>query len=323
MKRLLWGTALLCLAVPIRPSQSVAQLRRWPLRSVEKTITVDGRERVYYVFAPLKANRELPLVLVLHGGGGGARKMERNLRFNHLARREGFLVCYPQALHSNWNDGRGVNFIPEQRDNIDDVKYIRAVVNDIVKQHRVDRSRIFVTGASNGGIMSHRLAAEASDVFAAIAPVIGGMSPAVARNFHPKYPVSLFIIQGDADPLVPIEGGFIRFGFGRKRLRGKVIPLKETIAKYLRHNRIAGKPTVTMLKDTDPDDGTTTQATLYPPGAGGVKMQVYLVHNGGHTWPGLPGRLPERLVGKASRDFQATEEIWKFFRSCPPRKQRP
>jgi len=287
------------------------------LRAAEKTVQVDGRERSYLVFAPRRSTGKLPLVFVLHGGGGNGRQMERHSGFNALARREGFLVCYPQGYEKNWNDGRGVEFLPAHQKNIDDVKFLRQVVDEIAKEHEVDRSRVFATGISNGAFMSHRLAAEASDVFCAVAPLAGGMAVPIAQDFQPTHPVSLFVIQGDSDPLVPFAGGEV--GAKRGRKRGKFIATADAVGKYLAANGVKQKPTSTQLEDTDPKDGTTTEATIYPPGENGAKVQLYIVKNGGHTWPGTRPYAPERLIGKVSQDFNASEEIWKFFNSCPPR----
>ena len=210
------------------------------------------------------------------------------------------------------------NSLPHIRENVDDVKFLRQVVDTIGQEHQLDRSRIFSTGISNGAFMSHRLAAEASDLVAGIAPLVGGLPLSLAEKFNPRYPVSLFVIQGDADPLVPIEGGDV--GYRRGKKRGKFIATRDAVAKYVHLNQINGKPTVSQLQDTDPDDGTTTEATVYPAGATGAKVQLYVVKNGGHTWPGKPAYLPERLIGKASQDFNASAAIWDFFQSCPPRK---
>ena len=175
---------------------------------------------------------------------------------------------------------------------------------------------LYSTGISNGAFMSHRLATEASDLITAIAPVVGGMAPAMAKRFHPDQSVSILVIQGDADPLVPIRGGMV--GFPRGRKRGEFLPTEETISLYLRRNGNQGDSTVTTL-DRDEQDGTSVEIRRYPDGPGGVRTQVYVVRNGGHTWAGRPLYLPEMLIGKASQEFSATEVIWEFFKSCPPR----
>jgi len=245
--------------------------------------------------------------------------LQRYTRFNDLAAKEGFLVVYPEAVDGNWNDGRGIEGVRAQQENIDDVKFVRTILDCMSKEHKIDRSRVFCTGISNGAFMSHRLATEASDVITAIAPVVGGMAPAMAKKFHPDQPVSILIIQGDADPLVPIRGGMV--GFPRGRKRGQVIPTEETISLYLRRNGNQGDPTVTTL-DRDEKDGTSVEIRRYPDGPGGVRTQVYIVRNGGHTWAGRPLYLPEMLIGKASQEFSATEVIWEFFKSYPPRQAR-
>ena len=308
----------LLMQLPFPPSVNGQLLQR--NRGVEKSIVVDDRTRTFIVFSPKQQTKApRPLVFVLHGGGSGtARQLERFTKFNDVAEREGFISCYPEGYDGNWNDGRGVDFIKAHSENVDDVKFLRSVVDQISQDHQVDRSRVFATGISNGGFMSHRLAAEASDVFAAVAPVVGGMAIPIGENFKPEYPVSLFVIQGEDDPLIPYAGGEVGYRLGRKR--GRFLPTTTAIGKYLERNNVQDQPTTKRLPDTDPDDGTTTEVKIWPDGNDGSKVQLYSITNGGHTWPGRPLYAPERLIGKVSNDFDACEEIWKFFRSCPPRK---
>ena len=287
--------------------------------AVEQSVTVDGISRKYLVFAPKGFEKPLPVVFALHGGGSNARQMERYTRFNPLAAKEGFLVLYPEAVEGNWNDGRAIPSVRAQQENIDDLKFVRIIVDSLSREHKIDRSRVFCTGISNGAFMSHRLATEASDLIAAIAPVVGGMAPAMAKKFHPAYPVSILIIQGDADPLVPIRGGMV--GFPRGRKRGQVVPTEETISLYVKRNGNQGEPAEATL-DWDEKDGTSVEIRKYPDGPGGVKTQVYIVKNGGHTWAGRPLYLPETLIGKASQEFSATDVIWGFFKACPARQAR-
>jgi polyhydroxybutyrate depolymerase len=283
---------------------------------VEKTIQVDGRQRHYIVFIPEKVTSPAPVVVALHGGGGTARRMERNTKFDDLAEQDGFIAVYPESVGGNWNDGRGVEFMQAQRENVDDVKFIKAILDDVAKDHKIDRGRVFATGISNGGFMSHRLAAEASDAIAAVAPVVGGMAPAVADKFRPRFPVSILIVQSDSDPLVPIDGGDVVLGQGRAR--GKVISTHDAVAKYVERNGNRGDPVGSTL-DADPNDGTTVAVTKYPDGPGGAKTWFYLVKNGGHSWPGRAQAARQGATAKTSRDFSATETIWDFFKSCPAR----
>ena len=303
-------TLLASIATPAEPNGG----------AVEHSVTVDGISRNYLVFAPKRFDKPLPMVLALHGGGSNARQMERYTRFNDLAAKEGFLVVYPEAVDGNWNDGRGIAGVRAQQENIDDVKFVRTILDRISKVHRIDRSRIYTssTGILNGAFMSHRLATEASDLITAIAPVVGGMAPAMAKRFHPDQSVSILVIQGDADPLVPIRGGMVGFPRGRKQgevlpTRGDNLPLPAAERQPGRFNR---------------DDLGSRRAGLarigrdqevLPDGPGGVRTQVYVVRNGGHTGLDARSTCPKMLIGKASQEFSATEVIWEFFKSCPPR----
>jgi pimeloyl-ACP methyl ester carboxylesterase len=124
----------------------------------------------------------LPVDLAFHGAGSSARQMERYTRFNDLAAKEGFLVVYPEAVDGNWNNGRGIEGVRAQQENIDDVKFARLIVDRLSEVYKIDRSRIYCTGISNGAFMSRRLATEASDLIAAIALVVGVISPSLASR---------------------------------------------------------------------------------------------------------------------------------------------
>jgi len=278
-------------------------------------LTVDGRERAYIMQAPERHDGPLPVVLFFHGGGGRGENMARN-GFRDMVAREGFIAVYPSGWRGNWNDGRNAARILSQQEDVDDVKFVRAIVQDIATGHRIDRSRIFATGVSNGGIFCHYLAATAADLVAAIAPVIGGLAEPIASSFMPSHPISLLVIQGDADPLVPKDGGPI----GRSNRGGRVIPTEAMLGLYLARNGVSGQPTEEPLPDTDPDDGCRRSVRRYPPGEGGVKVEYWRIHGGGHTFPGsrrISTTDREARVGKTSRDYDGLEVIWRFFEACP------
>jgi polyhydroxybutyrate depolymerase len=195
--------------------------------AVEKTINIDGLERRYLVCVPRRVQEAMPVVLAFHGGGGSPRQMEQHTALDEVVEREGFVLAYPESVGSNWNDGRGETFILAQRENINDVEFVRRLLDVLTEEHKINRGRVFATGISNGAAMSHRIAAEASDVIAGIAPVVGGMAPAIAEKFKPEFPVSILIIQGDSDPFVPIAGGTVVAGRGRAR--GEVPPMKDVL----------------------------------------------------------------------------------------------
>ena len=267
--------------------------------TVEGKIEVDGRERTYRLHVPPGCKKPAPLVIEMHGGGSDAKKAERHGGWSDLSDAEGFIVVYPEAVEGNWNDGRGEKTMKSHRENIDDVKFILALVDSI---DGVDPKRVYATGASNGGMMSHRLGIEATDRIAAIAPIIGGIPEAL--DFNPKAPLAVMIIQGTKDPLVPYEGGAV----GARGREGKVLPTEEAVKRWVDHNG-GGEAVEEKIDDKDPDDGcTVTRITC-------GKVIFYRIDGGGHNRPGGRSYLPERVIGKTCGDFDSTEIVWAFFKA--------
>ncbi len=129
-----------------------------------------------------------------------------------LADREHFIVAYPQAFERSWADGR--NDTSAEKQGVDDVGFAKAVIEDITTKQTLDRSRVFATGLSNGAIFIDRLACEAADTFAAIAPVLGAVAKITAASCRPRLPVAVVAVQGRADLdyiwTAPSRGGWVR-----------------------------------------------------------------------------------------------------------------
>jgi polyhydroxybutyrate depolymerase len=282
---------------------------------VEHQFTWKGVERRYLVHAP--RNRapgvKAPLVLVLHGGGGNAEgtiKLTKH-RWDELADRDGFVVVYPDAVDKNWNDGRTVESSEAHREKVDDVGYFSAVIDAVSKSENVDPRRIYATGISNGGFMSHRLGRELSSRIAAIAPVAANLQTAEDFAVVPSRAVSVLAINGTEDPLVPFGGGDVHF---LKLKRGKCLSAKETIAWWVKVNGCAAEGVAGAVPDRDAGDGTTVRTETHGGGRDGTEVILYIVEHGGHTWPGGLQYLPAVLIGKTCRDFDASDVIWAFFK---------
>jgi polyhydroxybutyrate depolymerase len=285
-----------------------------PTLAVESRVEVQGLDRGYLLFVP----RDLPpgprpLVLLFHGEGGVPRGTEEYFGMDEIAGDGGFLVAYLEGLEKSWDDGRGI--APGGTRGTDDVAFVRAVVDQIASRNPVDRSRVFAAGMSTGGMFCHRLAAEAPDLIAAIAPVCAPIARPYIDEFRLDRPISLFALLGDADPIIPLGGGFVYPG-GLQR-RGEVSGLDETLAHYLAAAGIEGGPEVQPVEDPV-EDGTSTERWIYPVGIGGTRVVVGMVRGGGHGLPGRVRSYPEWAVGKSSKDFDGSRAIWDFFASCPP-----
>jgi len=279
---------------------------------------VQGQISRTYIFYVSDSARQtgagLPLVVALHGGGGTAEQMMRFSRFNALAAKEGFAVAYPQGIGRAWNDGR--IFRGRSETDADDVGFIRAVVADAATLAPLDRRRFFAAGISNGGFMSFRLACAAADLFRAIAPVTATMPSDLAPHCKLAVPVSVLLINGTADPLVPYGGGHVRGPFGAPR--GAIWSTDRTIAFWAQHNRCAAAPAIAAWPDRDTGDGSRVIETDWRGCAGG-RVRLLRIEGGGHTWPGGTQYLPAGWIGTTNRDFDATEAIWNFFKTAPAR----
>ncbi|MCI0635197.1 MAG: prolyl oligopeptidase family serine peptidase [Actinobacteria bacterium] len=281
--------------------------------TVERSLDHGGIARTYRLHVPpgLDARKPAAVVLVFHGGGGNGKQVERYTRLSALSDREGFIAVYPDAVDGNWNDGRAVAKLRAQREKIDDVGFACAVLDALAKERAIDPKRVFATGISNGAFFSHRLAAERSERIAAIAPVVGGMAPAVAAAFAPAKPVSVLVIQGTEDPLVPYGGGTVA------RDRGELVDTAEALRLWAEHDA-CGKPAADeALPDAAPRDGTRIVRVRRSGGRDGTEVVLLRVDGGGHTWPGGRPYLPELVIGRTSEDLDATEEIWRFFAAHP------
>lgn len=275
-----------------------------------------GIERTYRIHLPSSAGRAgpMPLVLALHGGGGTGLNMEQLTLggFNRLSETHGFAVIYPDGVDRHWNDGRGVADYRAHREDVDDVGFISALIEHLAQTQGIDRGRVYATGISNGGLLSMRLAHELSHKIAAIAPVAISVTDKIAAMRAPARPIPIVLIPGTHDPLVPWDGG--NLGFQGGRAVGRVLSVAETVRYWVNHNRCAPTPTVTREPDRSPGDGTRVRREAYAGCSEGAEVVVYVVEGGGHTWPGGLPYLPERVIGRTSRDIYANEVIWDFFK---------
>jgi len=274
-----------------------------------RSLMHDGASRSWGEIIPHRCRIEAqpcPVIVFLHGGGGMLNGVELAQRVGMAESAPGrdYVLLAPDALDQNWNDGRS-----EIAGGIDDVGFIRAMLGDLQRRARIDRERIFATGASNGGMMSFRLGCEASDLFRAIAPVIASMSVDLVRSCSPEKGVSVLMIQGTADTLMPYGGGPVAARFGS---RGSVVSSEQTLELWARILDCRQSPTRSRLgRAGDP----TSVSILRYQGCSrdGAALQRWTVEGGGHTWPGTrSNRLVERMFGPTA-DFTATDVILDFF----------
>jgi len=280
-----------------------------------QTLQFEGQERSYYLHLPpdYNAASRLPVVFVLHGGGrADGDEVAGRTGYNKIADREGIIVVYPNGVDAQWNDGRGKTF-RKARDNtdVDDVAYISSLIDRVIRDYRGDASRIYVTGLSNGGMMTFRLGCEISDKLAAIAPVIANIPENIIGTCTPESPLPVLLMNGTADPLMPWNGGAVGF-LGKKM--GEVVSTADSVSFWVQHNQCSPAPKLELLADTDLDDGSSVEVTSYGNCLNSSEVILYTITGGGHSFPG--GNIPDRplLLGRKNNDIIAAEVIWDFFK---------
>jgi polyhydroxybutyrate depolymerase len=278
----------------------------------------DQLKREYYVYVPsmVSGKAPVPLLMVLHGKGGNGESMILLSRkaFNKLAEKEGFIVVYPDGFEKNWNDGRKDDSTNDRahRENIDDVGFLSALMDTMIRKYSINQKKIYVTGMSNGAIMAYRLACELSHRVTAIAPVTGNIPPLIIPGCSPSRPVPVLAINGTDDPVVPYGGGMIISTLLKTNL-GKVMSTEASVRYWALRNGCSPNPVISKMPDTNPKDGTRVTVKKYLNGKNGAEVILYEVTGGGHTWPGGIQYLPKKMIGRTCRDFDAAEVIWSFF----------
>ncbi|MFN8413605.1 MAG: PHB depolymerase family esterase [Anaerolineales bacterium] len=264
-------------------------------------------ERSYILHIPASVNLKepVPLVLVFHGGAGNAENAIRMTGFNQIADENGFIVAYPNGTGRledkilTWNGGGCCGFA--QNNHIDDVGFVRAVIADIETVASINPKQIYATGISNGGIMSYRLACEAADLFAAIAPVSGSL---MVSPCNPTEPVSVLHFHGTDDQHILYDGGF-----GPKSLVNvNFTSVKDSVNFWVGFDQCQNQTTTTPLSDIQLDEWKDC--------ANQTNVILYTILGGQHAWPGSD--VPGWIDGdEPTQSISATELIWEFFKLHP------
>ncbi len=265
-------------------------------------LTIDGRARGFTMRLPRSADGEILLVLALHGNhpDAGGWTMRDWTTFDQQADAWGLAVAYPDGYGGCWADGRGVTTADEA--GVDDVAFLRAIIDWSAQRHRTWPDRAVVAGISNGALMAHRLGLEASDQIAVLAAVAGGL-PASLSDMRPAHAVSAMLIHGTDDTMSPIGGGYSRHLGPHGELRGRTLSLDETAEYWRTADRCPPGPGETHV--TEFSSRNTSDR-----GAGGTRVVSWTVFRGGHAWPG-PSAGPG-AAGLSTHEFDAAEEICRF-----------
>ncbi len=169
-----------------------------------RQLTVGSLTRSYRVFVPptLDRRRAVPLILALHGGANTVDDLVKTTQFDRFAATDEFIVAYPEGVGGYWNAGFCCG--PAARDGVDDLGFLDALLDRMQADYRIDASRVFLAGASNGAIMAYRFACQRADRVTAVGAVAGAM---LVEECRPSRPVSVLEVHGKADTSLPFNGG--------------------------------------------------------------------------------------------------------------------
>jgi polyhydroxybutyrate depolymerase len=267
---------------------------------------IGGRRRGFTLRLPQAApdDRQVPLALVLHGNGDrpdfGGWVMREWTTFDEQADTWGWAIAYPDGYQGCWADGRGVTAADEA--GVDDVAFLRAIIDWSAERYGTSPDRAVVAGISNGAFMAHRLALEASAQVAVLAAVAGGL-PAALLDVQPTHAVSAMLIHGTADTLSPIDGGYSRRRGPGGEPRGRTLSLRETAEHWRAIDRCPPGPGETRTTEF-------SSRTVAEGGAAGTQVVGWTVFGGGHSWPGAP--TPPEWGQPTTQEFDAAKEICRF-----------
>ncbi len=273
-----------------------------------QSLAHDGIRRSYVLRLPDESalrSGQVPLVLVLHGGGGNAEHAERMTGFTDKARKEGFIVAYPEGSGRfrdkllTWNAGHCCGYAMEQ--GADDVGFVGALVDKLIRDYPIDPRRVYVTGMSNGGMMAHRLGRELSGKIAAIAPVVATV---FGDEKRPAHAVAALMVNGMLDASVPHEGGPPGGRFNSAWDSTPTRPALDQGTFWAGANGCAQHP-------VREERGAVLRWRYACPA--GRAVELYLLKDNGHAWPG--GQRGNARGDLPSASMNATDVIWEFFRA--------
>ena len=266
----------------------------------------DGITREYLVHVP-KSYRGTPtaMLVALHGGGGSADFQADDSRYRLISKSEqaGFIAVFPNGYSrfpsgalATWNAGACCG--AAQKNDVDDVGFLREVIQRVERQAKIDARRVFMTGMSNGALMSWRMACEASDLIRGIAPVEGTDN---TMHCRPARPVPVIEFHSLDDDHIPLNGGK-----GVSALTDtNFTSVPATQAKWVRLDR--AEPTARRVLTVD-----GAHCDLHQAKAGGAPVELCLTDTGGHSWPGGGTQQGRKQPSMA---ISANDLMWSFFSS--------
>jgi polyhydroxybutyrate depolymerase len=263
------------------------------------TIVSSGQTRKYLLYVPKTYDRSktTPLLISLHPAASRpAAEMEIS-QWNELADEHGFIVVYPSGsdVPRVWPMGSHSLGV--------DVKFISDLIDKLEAEYNIDPNRIYADGISNGGGMAFALSCRLSDRIAAVGAVAAAQT-LPSDECGDSRPVPTVAFHGTADPVVPYKGG-------SSPISPTPFPsILDWLARVARRNQCKGYPTDTRIT-------ASVRRLAYTNCANNADVILFTIDGGGHTWPGGKSPFLEWIVGRTTREINASRVMWEFFVQHP------
>jgi polyhydroxybutyrate depolymerase len=287
-------------------------LEQQSYRTLDGVLGPSGQPREYKVHVPSSYDRKkaAPIVYAFHGIGQNAVTfVVQGTDLVAKSEREGFILVMPNGVQEgggSWNGGLCCGLAASQR--VDDVAFVRALHAELSLHLHIDARRVYATGFSNGGMLVYRLACEAADLFAAVAPVAAALGTndvgtiagptggGMLASCKPSRPVALLALHGAADPLIPVRA----------------------MRLSVQHLATESGCSTSDSPAQEPASGGDTTCVTRADCKGKVEVTACHVEGGGHCWFGSPtcgaGSLGgAAFAGRNSDHLHATDAAWAFF----------
>ncbi|MFM7357812.1 MAG: alpha/beta hydrolase family esterase [Sediminibacterium sp.] len=286
-----------------------------------QTIQVNNQSRKFLVYRSSGLTKPLAVVMVLHGGGGAgldvAQPGEHPLSvFRNVADTARILVVYPEGSpdsqgNPGWNDCRNDDQTGSQGD---DLSFLQQLMARLSQEMGLTANKMYLTGTSNGALMTFSYAFNFPSTIKAIAVSSGNLplnpAPGACTN-GPSIPLPIMLTHGTLDPAMPAPGGCVA-NLGGACNRGRVVSQSTTLNYWLQKNNLTNVTPVITTFNVNVNDAGNVEKRVFN---GTNPLVYYVLNDAGHAVPSLTVfSATTPATGVQNRDIEYATEVWKFFR---------
>jgi polyhydroxybutyrate depolymerase len=292
------------------------------------SLTVNKTKRWYQVYTPPNLKDKAPVIFILHGGGGSMKKIFTKrgggiLGYIDIANKHGLLLVAPNGTNAkngdtkgdkqHWNDLRGDG--PLSNKETKDVLFIQKLTKEIISKYSVNSKKLYITGASNGGMMTFKMLLKKPNLFAAGVAFIASLPANPKSPLSPTgMPVPLMMMNGTKDRLIKWDGGKVA------RKNGETISINDTRKFWIKNNQVTPAPqSITKLPNINTQDGCTVTHTIYEAkNKNGRPFHFLKLEGAGHNVPTIDHplkirRFAKRIIGNECHDIEGAVYAWAFM----------